>query len=199
MRKIANILTNSKKTPFHDCQLYNVVGSKDDLIENIPTLIIGLKKVEEFGLEYSLLDWKINDNLYWCFSNRERRENYEDNTKKFEKLIIDKIVKEVEYHYFNVLTESNSAKREFFERISNSDCKTVYIENDIVYICFCGEDIVYGFSLSDIEYSGKSNKKILSLLYSMSYITVIKTKDFIPFELKISLSNNPYIIPWLYN
>ena len=200
MRKIANIITDSQQTYFSACDLYNIVKTKDELIEGLPTLIIGWKKVSEIcsDINVSILDWKINDCLFWCFARRERGENYEIMTKKFENMVISKIIKTLKYEYINLLTEDKEKKKIFLEKLGNDTDKTIYIENDVVFICFNKEDTIYGFSLFDIDYMGKNRKNVLSLLYGNNKNNIIKNTS-LPIDIKMTIKNVPYVIPWLYS
>ena len=58
MKYIANILTNRK---FNDTELYNIVSKKEDLISDIPTLVIGWEFTKKMYPNANILDWKIND------------------------------------------------------------------------------------------------------------------------------------------
>ena len=58
MRFIANILTDRK---FNDCEFYNVVSKKEDLIENIPTLVIGWGFTKKLYPEANIINSKLED------------------------------------------------------------------------------------------------------------------------------------------
>ena len=198
MKKIANILTDSKQTEFTGNDLYNITSDKEKLIPDLPTLIIGWKKVYEITPNFRILDWKIGENMYWTFSRRERGEKYENCCRDFEKMVLNDIVKRVKYRFVNLLTINVTEKRDFLHKIKSSDSKIIYIENDIVYICFNNEDTVYGISLGDIEYEGKDKKSFLNVIFSSPNAKIVKTKDFLPFNFKISITDAPYLIPWFY-
>lgn len=195
MKKIANILTTSKKVShFNDFECYNIVSKKEDLIDGLPTLIIGWKLVNELYDSFDILSWKITDNVYWTFGKRERAEKYESDIIEFEKMIFNNLSDKVKYIFINIFTDEE-LKKEVFKKIKDKNIsKTCYIENDMLFIHF-DDDVVYGLSLRDIDYEGKDRKKILSLVYAES--TVVKNKEFLPYDVRIRLLNIPYIIPYI--
>lgn len=199
MKKIANILTDSKQIWFSGNELYNVTPNKENLMPNLPTLIIGWKKVYEITPNFRILDWKINENTYWSFSRRERGEKYENCCYDFEKLVIDNIINTVKYHFINLLTVDITEKKNFLLRIKSNENKVIYLENDVIYICFNGEDIVYGLSLGDIDYENKDRKSFLSLIFSSPNVKIVKSKDFLPFDFKRAIADVPYLVPWFYS
>lgn len=194
MKYIANILTETK---FEDNGFYNVVKSKDDIVEGIPTLIIGWGFAHTLYPEAKILEWEIKDNIYWTFGKRERRSQMEKDILKFKKVAMNKLIKSVKYKFFNVLTEEKGDKVTFFNSIKEPSEKHIYIANDLMYIYYDGTKEVIGVSLRDIEYGGGDKKKFFSVIYQNPYIKVIKDKEDISFEMKYSLKNNLYVIPYL--
>ena len=74
MKLIANILTEGS---FQNNELYNVVSNKDDLISELPTLVIGWSFTKRNYPEANIINWQINENTFWCFGKREKRNRYE--------------------------------------------------------------------------------------------------------------------------
>jgi hypothetical protein len=196
MKYIANILTDKK---FTDSELYNVVNSKDKLIGDIPTLIIGWGYTKKMYPEANILDWKINDNIFWTYGKREKRNKYEENIDKFKKLSINKFIKSVKYQYYNLLTISEEEKRYIISLLCR-DCKThIYINCDMVYIFDDENNIVIGFSLRDIDYINNSRKKMFNIILRNKNNNVIDIKDTLSYDMKISLNECKYVIPYLYS
>lgn len=189
---IGNIITDNK---IDNIILYNIVKKPEDIIKGLPTLIIGYKKVKTIYSNFSMLDWKIDDNVYWTYGRRERGERYYDDLERFKDLCFNNMLKSVKYCNFNILTASVKHKKRLFNFLKDNTKKTVYIENDMVYI-YNDNKCVIGFSLRDIEYCGGNKKKVLSLLLNNK---VISSKEVFNNEFSYSLKNIPYIIPYLYN
>ena len=93
MRFLGNILTNRK---FEDCEFYNVVDKKEDLIINIPTLVIGWEFTKTLYPNANIISWEIENDIYWTFNNRERRQSYEEIIVKFKKLVVNRFIKSTE-------------------------------------------------------------------------------------------------------
>lgn len=196
MKYIANILTDKK---FTDSELYNVVNSKDKLIGDIPTLIIGWGYTKKMYPEANILNWKINDNVFWTYGKREKRNKYEENIDKFKKLSINKFIKSVKYQYYNLLTISEEEKK-YIISLLYRDCEThIYINCDMVYIFDDENNIVIGFSLRDIDYINSSRKKMFNIILRNKNNNIIDIKDTLSYDMKISLNECKYVIPYLYS
>jgi hypothetical protein len=196
MKYIANILTDKK---FTDSELYNVVNSKDKLIGDIPTLIIGWGYTKKMYPEANILDWKINDNIFWTYGKREKRNKYEENIDKFKKLSINKFIKSVKYQYYNLLTISEEEKRYIISLLCRDYKTHIYINCDMVYIFDDENNIVIGFSLRDIDYINNSRKKMFNIILRNKNNNVIDIKDTLSYDMKISLNECKYVIPYLYS
>lgn len=194
MKYIGNILTNTK---FNGGSLYNVTDVKENLIPDIPTLVIGWDFTKKMFKNANILDWVIENGIYWTFGKRERRNKYENNLLKFKNIAIDKIIKQVDYEFFNVLTLDDGIKRDFFELLSSDVGKRVFIHNDMVYVWFVGEKKVFGLSLRDIEYNGKSRKNFLSMLYRGRNVTFVNLNDIESDDIKLQIRNCYYVLPFL--
>lgn len=196
MKCLANILINGI---YNDPDLYNVVNSEDDLIDEVPTLIVGWDRVKSMYESVNILDWQIDENTYWTFGKRERRDRLEEDAVRFRNMSMKHLIKSVKYEYFNILTASKDEKKEFLSNLKSVGKKFVYIENNMLYIYDKQEDVVYGLSLMDIEYEGGNPNKILAILHKNENVEFVKDSNDIPYSVKILLKNNRYIIPYLYS
>lgn len=191
---LANILTSEN---FEDKKFYNVVSNEGDLIEGIPTLIIGREKAKELYPNAPILDWKINDEVYWTYGKRVRRERNEDDIKKFKKLMLERLIKGADYWFFNVLTATKEEKIKFNITLMDSTRKVVLISGDMAYIYYVDTHETIGVSLYDIDYSGVGRDKILKLFERNKSIKIINERDFISYETRDIITNKKYIIPYL--
>ena len=194
MKYLANVLTSEK---FDENTYYNVVSNETDLIPDIPTLIVGWDKAKKLYPDASILDWKINDNVYWTYGKRVRREKNEDDIKKFKKLILSMVIEKADYWFFNVLTAEREEKIKFNIALSDSRRKYVLISGDMAYVFFPDTSETIGVSLFDIEYGGVSREKIMSIFKKNQAITMVNERDFISFETRELITNKKYIIPYL--
>lgn len=197
MRFIANILTDRK---FEDCSYYNIVSDKKFLIKNIPTLVIGWELTKTLYPEANIISWEINEDTYWTFGNRERRQRYEENLVKFRELAVNRFIKLIKYKFISAL-DSGPNETALDVLLNNFSGFKVYINNDMVYAT--GKNtpdygpFVYGFSLREYNYVGVDVKELLKKIYA-SNVELINTLDKIPCELKEILKNKTYAIPCLY-
>lgn len=194
---LGNILTDAKQ--IKNAEFLNVVKEKDNCIENIPTLIVGYEKVKSLysDNEFSMLNWKIDDTIYWTFGRRERGERFEKDFNEFKKLVFNTVLKEIKYNYINLLISNREEKNKLFNIIKNNTKKTVYLDKDIVFVCENNNKTVYGFSLLDIDYEEHSRNNILKLIYNNSNIDIVKLDNSLPFEMWLKLMQVPYIIPYV--
>ena len=80
MRYIANIITKSK---INLGSFFNITNDLNNVDKSIPTLIIGWDEVKKIFPEQNILEKKIDDMLYWTFSKREKRYQYEIDLENF--------------------------------------------------------------------------------------------------------------------
>lgn len=194
MKYIANVLTEEK---FDENTYYNVVKDKENLIEGLPTLIVGWEKAKEMYPEASILNWKINDDVYWTYGRRVKRERNENDIKSFKKLILSRVIEKADYWFFNVLTATKEEKIKFNITLSDSRRKFVLISNDMAYVFFPDTSETIGVSLFDIDYSGVGREKILNIFKKNAATTIVNERDFISFETRELITNKKFIIPYL--
>ena len=196
MKYIANIITKGK---FKNNGLFHVVNDIKNIDETIPSLIIGWEFTKELFPNVSIIDWKINDNFYWTFGKREKRDKQELDISKFTKLCINRLIKKIEYKYSNVLIETKDEKEELFKSITSSNPKTVFLDGNMMYFYEEGAKCVNGLLLSDIEYEGRNRNAILAKLHSSNGTFLNGIESGITFEIRDALKDNKYIIPYMYS
>lgn len=194
MEYIANILTQEK---FDESIYYNVVRDEGKLIEGIPTLIIGWETAKRLYPDASILSWKINDDVYWTYGKRVRREKNENDIKAFKKLVMLRVIEKADYWFFNVLTATKDEKVKFNISLLDNRKKYALISGDMVYVFFPETSETIGVSLFDIDYSGVGRDKILNILKKNTAITIINERDYISFDTRELINNKKYIIPYL--
>ena len=196
MRFLGNILTNRK---FEDCEFYNVVDKKEDLIINIPTLVIGWEFAKTLYPNANIISWEIEDDIYWTFNNRERRQSYEEIIVKFKKLVVNRFIKSINYKYISII--DGDIQENALSFILN-ECKgfKIYIYNNMVYATGKNShergNYVYGFSLVEYSYTGVDIKELFKKIYN-SDIKIIKRED-IPWNILDTFKTRNYVIPCLY-
>lgn len=190
MKKIGNIFTKNK---FLDATWCNVTDKKENLIPNLPTLVIGLENAKNFDKNFTILDWKLNDNTYWSFGPREHRHIYEKRIDDFLKLCLTTQKKSIEYTFFNVLTEDRTSKMLLFEEITASNICNCFLCNDMIYICINNDNKITGISLRDIDYNGMDKNRFLLELKSMGNVKVYTNQYDFPYIVRTFLQDSMYL------
>jgi hypothetical protein len=194
MKYLANILTEEN---FDDTTYYNVVSDSKNLIPGLPTLIIGRERAKELYPEAPILNWKINDDTYWTYGKRVRRERNEDDIKRFKELVLKRAIKKIDYFFFNVLTATKEEKRNLNIYLFDSRQKYSMVSNGMLYVYFPETSEVMGLSLNDIEYSGMDSAKLLRMVAKCPFIKRVEERDFVSYETRDIIKNKRYMIPYL--
>ena len=142
------------------------------------------------------MDWKINNNTYWTFGKRERREKMEVDIPRFKKIANDSLTKKIKYIFFNILVEKNENKERFYDSLKGDGKKTVYLDDDMVYILYENNQVI-GISLRDVDYIGGNRNKILQVIRNNDSIKFLDNNDNKIKKLKYLFKNNLYIIPYV--
>lgn len=197
MKYIANILTDE---PFNEGELYNVVRGKEELVPDIPTLIIGWERTKAEYPDASIIEWKVADNVYWTYGKYERRDKYEVNVKKFQDLSFKKFVESIEYVFYDVLLTPPERFESFLTSLGSDNKKTIYVTGDMMYLYYNGTNKVVGLSLRDCDYLNEFTKKrIFSSVYNSNTVNLLKNNDEISKEIRYKAKGRAYILPYLYS
>lgn len=194
MRYIANILTEKK---FSDYELYNVVSDKASLIDGIPTMVIGWEYTKKMFPEANIVDWIVEDGVYWTFGNREKRSVYEERMAKFKEIAIDSFIKSINYRFISVITSKKEEIADFIGKVETEGGATAYYANGFVYVYIPSSCVVYGLSLREMDYVGKNPKMFLSLLAKEENVSMVSAGESLSNEVRYSFRNRDYIIPYI--
>lgn len=163
MLKIGNIIydldiVNHKRVEFinyYENRLYNYIDN------SLPTLIIGWENVKKNNLNVSILNKKINNNLYWEFSFEEIKKDHVDGVSEFIKLLPN-------YYFFYNYTYKNLDP--IFENIVNINDIITKIDNP-TKAYRCGNSVyilsnknIYGIDLNLYTFLGFNEQELLEYL-----------------------------------
>lgn len=197
MRYIGRIITTTKIDDISE--FIDVTKDTSTIINNeakIPTLIIGYKNAKEICGDIKILEKKIGTNLYWTFSKRERRIDYEPDMKKFLSTVCDFVMKYCEYEYIDLITVNDEKKDEINDIFRDkTHKKVVYTTNSMHYIYVPNRNKIYGFSKEVLKFLGRDEltKESPGISGNNSFFFVDDTEFF---ENKIS--NSKFVEPLLY-
>ena len=197
---IGRIITKSKNVDTIDfvdiTSDKSSVNGKDGC--SIPTLVIGKKNIIDIVGENNVhyLDKKVANNLYWTFAKTEQRNEYERDLESFNKLLLDKLLHGVEYRYVNIFQRSLSDLKKFITFMLSPLDKAIYVSRDMMYI-YC-KKVVYGVSLTDLNYVGITTEKVLKKIYKQRHNRVIYNDYFLKKSLRKQLNMSKILVPYLF-
>jgi hypothetical protein len=191
---VGNIITSSKI----DLENFNIVKKFDDIDNNLPTLIIGWEKAKKQSDGISILHKKINQRLFWTFTLRERKVDYEVDLEKFKELCFNQFGDNIPYVYLDLIHGKRRVILKIVKKIMSLKNPVIYFsEKNMVYIF--EENIVFGVDLNIIEYTKLNKEKVIEKIKNIGDNVLVsdeifnKCKDLL---YKIKFKNK--LIPYIY-
>ena len=193
---IGRIITKCKNLETVD--FVDITQQLDVTDRTVPTLIIGKQNAEKIcGKEnVHVLDKKIWDNVYWTFGKLERRNDFERDLLSFNKMLVKKLFKNIQYYYFNVYTSSYSDIKSLLTKIDKKKCNVCYVSDRDLYLLI--ENTVYGVSFRDLEYIGVNKDKVINRIKRNRNNKIITNDHFISKNMKKYLNNTKFMVPYIY-
>lgn len=194
MRYIGRIITSGKVEDVSEfIEVTKDTSSVGNREAKIPTLIVGYKNAKEICGDINILNKKIGKNLYWTFSKRERRADYEQDLKTFQENVSAFVSKFCEYEYIDVMTIADDKRKEFNDTISDSHIKVAYVTSTMYYIYHPVKNKTYGISKEVLKAVGSGEERMLKW-FKNSSITVISESEFS----EAKLAKSKFVQPLLY-
>ena len=192
---VGNIITSLKL----DEENFDIYSDLESIDNDLPTLIIGWGNAKEFiGEDISILHKKINQKLYWTFSKKERRVDFEVDFEKFKEVCFNNFGDNIPYVYLDILHGKSKINKKIIRKILSLSNSVIYIsDKNMIYIY--GENIIFGIDLNIIEYSSIKKEKILNRIKNLNNNVLVtdeifnKCKDLL---YKIKYKNK--LIPYIY-
>jgi len=192
---VGNIVTSLKL----DEENFNIYSDLESIDNDLSTLIIGWDNAKEFiGEDISILHKKINQKLYWTFSKKERKVDFEVDFEKFKEVCFNNFGDNIPYVYLDILHGKSKINKKIIKKILSLNNPIIYIsDKNMVYIY--GENIIFGIDLNIIEYSSIKKEKILNRIKNLNNNVLVtdeifnKCKDLL---YKIKYKNK--LIPYIY-
>jgi hypothetical protein len=193
--KIANIVS---KTNLEVPEDINVVTSFNDIIEGLPTLIIGYDYVNENYPDFDITDIKLGDNLYWTFKKNEKRDKFEEDLKWFIAKVYSDLVNELSYIFVDPLQYRGRKLIKIVRKIYSLKNAISYVNNQMIYIY--SEKLIFGIDLKLFKYIGYDQNKIESRIKAISSIFLRESDIFIEYKNIITiLGDKTKYLPYLYS
>ena len=193
--KIGNIVSNNKIEVSED---FNVVDSFDEIIEGLPTLIIGWDYLNKNFSDYDVLTRKVTDNISWTFKKSENRTLFESDLYFFVYNTYHSLFNKIDYIFIDPILFSRRKIKKIIGKILSIDVLYSYQYNNMIYIY--GDKLVFGIDLSLLEFIDIKKEKILSKIKEIVTIFLADDKLFIEYKKNIGEFDN-YVryVPYLYS
>lgn len=193
--------------PNHFGCVYSTKKTKDkkDYIEYIddlseydaskPLLIIGVENARSFSDKFSILNKKLDKNIFWTFSPTENREEYNKDINTFYHYAISSALSNIKYFYINFIKLKYNRIKKFLNMMYDKNSKCAYINNKMLYIRY--KDDIFGLSFDVLEYCGIKRKKIIDkIIKSNKFKILFENKETLD-KINEMYSSNKSKIPLL--
>lgn len=152
---IANIVSNNKIDVSDD---FNVVESLGDIIQGLPTLIVGFDYVNKHYPDFDIMDRCLHDDLYWTFKKTEKRDVFQEGLSWFISKVYSDLTKEVTYIFVDPIQYNSRTLRKIIRKIISIEKITTFFHEDMAYIY--GEKFVFGVDFKLLKFMGLNTDKI---------------------------------------
>lgn len=161
---------------------FNVVNSFNEVIEGIPTLVVGTNIANDSYGNLNYIDRKIDNLNYWTFSKKEKRGLFEEDLFYFIENSYKNLTNRLEYIFVDVILFDDEKIKKIFDKIESYKDNISFITDKMVYIY--SDKYIFGIDLRQIEYIRGDIDKFIKKVKRFS-------KDF--------LSNNEILIEYKNN
>lgn len=192
---VANIVT---KTNLNIDKYFNIVQSIDEIIDDLPTLVIGWDIVKTINPNADFIDKKLSNNIYWTFKKTERRDIFEEDLYYFIKHSYNLLIKNIEYIFIDLILFSDSELKATFKKIKKSPKVIGYKYNNMLYLYT--NKTIYGFDLKLLKYLDLDSDKTIEKIKSYCSVFLTDTNILIEYKDIIEMLNNEVkYIPYIYS
>ena len=161
---------------------FNVVNSFNEVIEGIPTLVVGTNIANDSYGNLNYIDRKIDNLNYWTFSKKEKRGLFEEDLFYFIENSYKNLTNRLEYIFVDVILFNDEKIKKIFDKIESYKDNISFLTDKMLYIY--SDKYIFGIDLRQIEYIRGDIDKFIKKVKRFS-------KDF--------LSNNEILIEYKNN
>lgn len=157
-----------------------------------PLLITGWSKVKTLYPNQKINNKQISDNIFWTFSEREKRTENENDIKKFKKYCIDYINSKYKYYFLNPFELSFWNIKKLISKINDvKDNKYYHFDGKHFFILI--ENYIFGINLDFLSYGKISANKVKKWL-KLKNFEIIEDSPIFNIE---EINNKKHLIPIL--
>tara|TARA_B100000497_G_C7437634_1_gene272636 strand:- start:14 stop:613 length:600 start_codon:yes stop_codon:yes gene_type:complete len=176
---------------------FNLIKSTNEIIEGLPTLIVGLDNAKSFTDKISYLDRKINAKTFWTFTRLEKRDLFEEDLFYFIKFSYYELLKSANFKFIDLILSDSGEINKIFNQIKISDNVITFSYENMVYTYI--NDMIYGFDLRQVDYIGKSKNTFIDKIKEMSDVFLSDEKILIEYKKELSVLNDEIkYVPLIY-
>lgn len=185
----------SKRKINNDMGFIGVVNNINEIQDtDKPILVVGLNEAKKLTGNFSILEKKINDNLFWTFGKTEMRTDYERDIMRFANYVLEKSIQNIRYHYLDFYKMSVNRVKRFLQFLQSNENKYIYIYNDMLYIYYKND--VFGVSLRILKFSKVKVNKHLNKLKRNKHIYIYNNDYKLNYHFKKLINNKKYVTPY---
>jgi hypothetical protein len=193
--KIANIVSLANINVSED---FNVVQSLDDIIQGLPTLIIGWDYVKKHYPDYNIITRELGPNLWWTFKKHEKRDLHEEDIYNFTERTYKNLITDVSYVFVDPIIMSGKKIRKIVKKICSLSSVIAYEHQSMIYLY--GEKLIFGIDLSLLSFMNLNVDKLKEKIIKKSSIFLKDESIFIEYKKRVeNLDNQVKFIPYLYS
>lgn len=134
---------------------------KIDTLEGVdkPVIICGWGKVKKLYPKQKITNKQISDNIFWTFSEKEKRNEHDGDIEKFKKFCISNIESNYKYHFLNPFELSYWTVKKLINRINliKTD-KFYYFDDKHFFISI--ENYIFGVNIEFLSYTNITPEKL---------------------------------------
>ena len=192
--KVANIVSTNKVSVSDE---FNVVTSLDNIIQGLPTLIIGFDVVNKKYPDFNILSKQLGPNLFWTFKRTEKRDKYEEDLTWFMSYAYQEFVKDLSYVFVDPIQYPLRSIKKILRKMESLTNPVAYYNGRMVYVY--GDNITFGIDIKLLNFIGLKTEKIISKIKSKSSVFLDGDKIIIEYKKNVeALGNQVRYIPFLY-
>jgi hypothetical protein len=193
--KIANIVSTSKVEAPEE---FNVVQSVNEIIDGLPTLIIGYEIVDRLYPDFDITNIHLGENKYWTFKRTEKRDKYESDLKWFISKVYADLTNQLIYVFVDPIQYRGKTLIKIVKKIYSLKDPIAFLNEQMLYVY--GDGFIFGIDLKLLAFMGVDTGKIKTRINTISSVFLSDIKILIEYKKNIeALENKVRYLPYLYS
>lgn len=193
--KVANIVSTTKVSVSDE---FNVVTSLDNIIQGLPTLIVGFDVVNKKFPEFNILSRQLAPDLFWTFKRTEKRDKFEEDLTWFMSYSYLSQVKDLKYIFVDPIQYPLRTIKKIIKKIKSLSNLISYYNGRMVYIY--SDNFIFGIDIKLLKFIGVNTDKIIFKIKQNSSVFLSDDNIIIEYKKNIeALGNQVRYIPFLYS